>query len=209
MNGFHLWTVGAALGLGLAVGACDRPPNTPEKPRTEAPADTAPAATPGSGSAAAPGSAAALPVAGAERAFVAEAAQSGMAEVEASRVVAERAADAAVKSYAQQLEREHTSANGELQRIAGDKGITLPTAVDTAAKEQLDRLRGQSAPQLERSFVQDFGVDAHARAIQLFERQAREGQDPDLRSFAERTLPRLREHLAMAQQLQARKPAGG
>ncbi|MCG2578743.1 DUF4142 domain-containing protein [Dechloromonas sp. XY25] len=143
-----------------------------------------------------------LPVAAIERTFIAEAAASGLAEIDAGRMMAARSTDPGIKSYARQLEREHMSANDELKRIAEGKGIVVPAIVSKETRELLDRLRGMPAAEGDRTFVREFGIETHNKAIQLFEKEAREGQDPQLRAFAEQTLPRLREHLTMAQQLQ-------
>lgn len=197
---------GLAFCLLFAVAACRRqenPPAAPPAPATTAPAPTAPAA---GGAPAAPP--AAGPVAGSDRAFAAEAAAGSLGEIEAGRYVAARTGDAAVKDYAQQLERDHVAANDELQRIAGGKGVSLPAAPEGDPAARLERLKSQPPAALEREFVQSFGIDVHNRAIELFERQAKEGQDPELRAYAERTLPRLREHLGMAQQLQGGKAGG-
>lgn len=221
------WAV--ALGLALALAACERPAEPPAKPKTGQAAPALPNSAPsrttttdqargidpavgappatvaaGANAAANPG-----PVSGADRAFVAEAASAGLAEVEAGRYVADRATDPQIKSYAQQMERDHASANDDLQRLAGSKGIALPTAAQGDDKSRLDRLQSAPAAGLGGEFVQSFGIDSHNKAIELFERQARSGQDPDLRAFAERTLPRLREHLGRAQQLQGKRAGAG
>lgn len=195
------------------TAACNRNNNEAGKPTTGAatgttpapstPATPPPAATP---SPSAAGPAANEPVAASDRAFVNSAASSGLAEVEASRYVSEKTSNADLKNFANQMAREHTSANDELMRIAGTKGLTVPTTVDGEARGLLDKLRNSSGDQSDRNFVQDFGVDAHQKAIQLYETQARDGRDPELRAFAERTLPKLREHLTMAEQLQGKKP---
>lgn len=150
----------------------------------------------------------AMPVAGADRAFLAEAASNGLAEVAASRLVASRTGDQNIRALAQQLERDHVSANAELQRVAAQKGLALPAAPAGEPAQMLARLGKLSGRELNRAFIEDFGIRAHQLAIGLFERQAREGQDPDLKALAERTLPRLREHLAMARQMQGRPAAG-
>lgn len=146
--------------------------------------------------------AAAGPVAGTDRAFLSEAANNSLAEVEAARLVGARTDSATIKSMAQQMERDHATMGDELKRLASQKGVELPTTIGGEPRGQLSRLTTLSKPEVDGTFVRDFGIDAHRKAISLFERQAREGQDADLKAFAERMLPKLREHLAMAQQMQ-------
>lgn len=192
------WSLGAALVLVLAVAACGRTEKTP-KPAT----GMANTAEPVGATAANPASG--MPVAGSDRVFVAEAATSGLAEVEASRFITEKTADTALRTYTQQMEREHMSTNDELKRIAGGKGLAAQTTVEGDLKTRLDKLKSLPLTLVDQAFLEDFGIDAHNKAIRLFEEQARQGQDPELRAFAEQTLPKLREHLTMAQQLQNRK----
>lgn len=208
MSKLHFHALGVAIALAIGTTACDRGGDQPG--RSDSAVPTAPPGAPPTGadpavrpvppdnSSAAPSSG---PVAGAERAFVADAAANGVAEVEASRLVAPRVNTPGVKQFAERMERDHRSANEELQRIASAKGIDLPATPEGAPRDRLNRVSSASGPDLERTYIQEFGVAAHEEAIALFERQARDGQDPELRAFAERTLPTLREHLHMAQQL--------
>jgi putative membrane protein len=183
--------VGLAAAFLLALGGCDQR-SAPPAPKTSGPA--APAA---------PSKADTPTVALGEtdRAFVTQAASSGLAEVEASRIAAEKAADPQVKSFAEKLVKDHAQSNQELQRIASAKGVALPTAPDGEQRAKLQKFRELIGGAVERSFLQQFGVDAHREAIKLFERQSSEGADADLKAFAEKTLPALREHLAMAERL--------
>ena len=48
------------------------------------------------------------------------------------------------------------------------------------------------------------GVDAHKDTVKLFEKAAKNLDDPELRTFAAATLPSLKHHLTMAQQLDAK-----
>jgi putative membrane protein len=50
-------------------------------------------------------------------------------------------------------------------------------------------------------------VEDHEKDIELFEQQAESGQDPDLRAFAEETVPTLREHLELAKEVQSKVTA--
>ena len=148
--------------------------------------------------------AAAQPVLAAQdRDFLLRASQSGMAEVEASRLAVGRAAVPEVRAFAQRMVREHTATNDELSRIARDKGVVLGRELDAQERSRLATLQAMSAAAFERSYIEDMGVRAHQQAIAVYEREARDGVDPDLRAFASRTLLALREHLAMAEQAAA------
>jgi hypothetical protein len=59
---------------------------------------------------------------------------------------------------------------------------------------------GLIAQDLEEAFLR-FGVDVHKESIALFERHVAEGKDPQLRGYAEQTLPGLRDHVLAAHKL--------
>jgi putative membrane protein len=136
-----------------------------------------------------------------DRKFMMEAAQGGMLEVEASRLAMERASSDEVKQFAQQLMKDHTDANEKLMQIAQDKGIQLPKQLDAKHKQQLSKLGQLKGEEFDRAYIREMGHKDHKKDIQAFEKQARQGKDPELRTFAEETLPVLQKHLSMAQKV--------
>ena len=44
-------------------------------------------------------------------------------------------------------------------------------------------------------------AEDHQKAVDLFQKQSEEGQDAELKSFAEQTLPIIKEHLTQAQSM--------
>lgn len=55
----------------------------------------------------------------------------------------------------------------------------------------------------DRRYAESMGVEAHRETIALFEKASKEARDPEVKAFATKTLPNLREHLQMAQSMQA------
>jgi putative membrane protein len=53
-------------------------------------------------------------------------------------------------------------------------------------------------------FVMDVGVRAHQATIAAFQQQLPRLADPELKAWAQRQLPPMQQHLAMAQQLAGR-----
>ena len=136
--------------------------------------------------------------------FVHEAAQAGLAEVKMCNLAMQNAQDQNVKTFAQKLASDHTAANQQLQQIAAQKGMQLPSVMDAKEMLTLKRLSSLSGTEFDRVFAQD-AVKAHEQAVKLFQQEAQSGQDPDLKAFAQKTLPTLREHLAMARQMDSGK----
>jgi putative membrane protein len=136
-----------------------------------------------------------------DRDFLVKAAQGGMMEVEAARLAQERAASAEVKEFAQTLLKDHQAANEKLQRIAADKGIALPKELDAKHKAELKKLSDAKGEDFDRKFIQRMGLKDHKKDISMFEKQAKQGKDAQLKSFAEQSVPTLRKHLSMAQKI--------
>src|SRR6476469_9731521 len=66
----------------------------------------------------------------ADQTFVTKAAQGGLAQVQLGTLATQKAANADVKAFGQQMVDDHSKANDELKQLASSKGITLPTDVD-------------------------------------------------------------------------------
>jgi putative membrane protein len=139
----------------------------------------------------------------ADREFVQEAASGGMAEVQAAQLAQQRASSQQVKDFASRMITDHTQANTELQQIAQQQNITLPsqpTGKDAAGAKKLSSLNGRA---FEEAYLQDQLSD-HQQVVALFRKEATSGQDPALKAFAQKTLPILQQHLQMAQALNSK-----
>jgi len=136
-----------------------------------------------------------------DRKFITEAAESGMFEVQVSQLAATKATDAQVKSYASMLVDHHTAANNELVQLANAKKVELPAAPPRAMRRNLEKIGKQNGAEFDREYVREVGIKAHEKDIRLFEKASKNVQDPELKAWIDKTLPRLREHLAAAQKL--------
>ena len=132
--------------------------------------------------------------------FIHEAAAGGMLEVELGRLAAERAASAEVKAFGQRMVADHGKANQQLMQVATSKGITLPKALPADMQRERDRFARLSGAEFDRMYM-DHMVKDHKKDVAEFEKQAEKGTDPSIRSFAQQTLPTLREHLTLAESL--------
>jgi len=136
----------------------------------------------------------------ADREFVSKAATGGTAEVELGRVATQRAVRPSVRSFAERMVADHGRANAELAALARRKGLEVPTALEPSQQAMRDRLSGLSGPDFDRAYMSEI-VRAHTEDIALFERAAEISSDPDLKAWAARSLPMLRDHLALARQV--------
>ena len=136
----------------------------------------------------------------ADREFVNKAAAGGTAEVEFGRIAAQRAVRPSVRSFAERMVTDHGRSNAELAALARSKGLDVPTALEPSQQAMRDRLSGLSGPDFDRAYMSEMVRD-HTEDVALFERAAEVSSDPDLRAWAARSLPMLRDHLALARQV--------
>lgn len=135
----------------------------------------------------------------ADRTFINEAAQGGMAEVELGRLALKKSSSNTVKKYAQQMIDEHTKVNKELMAVAKQKGVTPPKAIAPKHEKLRAKLSKLSGKNFDQAYMKEAGVKSHAEQEALFQRQAQQGQDPQLKAFAAKTLPAVQKHLQEAQ----------
>jgi len=144
-----------------------------------------------------------------DRDFLMDAAMDGLMEVELGRLAAQQGTSDAVKQFGQRMVDDHTQANTELMSLASGKGITLPTELGEKHRQRVTKLSGMSGAEFDRAYVRMM-VSAHNKDVAEFEKQSNRGADADLKAFAAKTLPILREHQQMARALPgAERGTGG
>ena len=138
---------------------------------------------------------------GNDRTFLMTAGQGGFAEVELGNLAAKKAADPTVKALAEHLVKDHSANNDELRTLASGKGVTVQTTLDKEHQQLDARLQKLEGAAFDRDYASAM-VNGHKKMIGLFE-QASRSKDSEIKAFADKTLPALREHLKEAQQAQA------
>jgi putative membrane protein len=138
----------------------------------------------------------------ADSAFVTKAAEGGMAEVQMGQLATQRASNSKVKEFGQRMVDDHTKANDQLKQIASRKGLSLPSDMNAKQRSTYNRLSRLSGNEFDRAYMQDMVTD-HQEDVAEFQREADNGGDPDVKSFAGSTLPTLQQHLRLAQDTRA------
>ncbi len=134
--------------------------------------------------------------------FMTQAASSSMMEVEAGKLAQQRATNPQVKEFAAMMVKDHTAANQELRKLASSKNITLPDSMGNDHMDHMRDLREKQGADFDREYM-DKMVSAHDNDISLFEDVAEDEnyEDAEVRAFANKTLPKLRQHHQRAQQI--------
>jgi putative membrane protein len=82
--------------------------------------------------------------------------------------------------------------------LAKKKGVTLDTS------HSADKM---SDANFDQEYMDDMVKD-HEKDVAAFEKEAKDGKDADVKSWASKTLPTLKKHLKMAQDTQGKLKKG-
>lgn len=135
-----------------------------------------------------------------DRKFMQDAAEGGLFEVQSGQLAANKASDDKVKQFANKLVEDHQSANNELMQLATTKGLELPAAPSRSERRNIEKLGKESGSKFDQDFAK-IEIKDHEKDIKKFEKASGKVKDPDLKAWIDKTLPHLREHLAMAKDL--------
>jgi putative membrane protein len=140
--------------------------------------------------------------------FAEKAAEGGLMEVQLGKLAQEQAKDEQVVQFGERMVQDHGQANEKLMAIAEQKAVQLPQVLPEDAQQKYEELQQLSDAEFDEAYMDEMVKD-HEKDVELFEQQADSGEDPDLRAFAEETLPTLREHLELAKEVQSQVTAAG
>lgn len=135
--------------------------------------------------------------------FVDEASAKGLAEIETAKLALKQGTAEDVKTFAQKMIDDHTKANQKLAEIAGQNDdLQLSDEATRMDKAKAMILKLRDGESFDEAYANN-QVVAHEQTIELFRNYVEQGDNADLKAFAQSTLPKLEQHLQEAKQLAA------
>jgi putative membrane protein len=132
--------------------------------------------------------------------FLEFAAQTDMTEAHLGQVAQEQAASQDVKDFGQMLVTHHTDDYKQLTAIAGKANLTVPKGLDAAHDKMIAPLAKLKGSAFDSRYAHEM-ITGHQKAIVQYKQEAQNGQNADLKAYANQTLPTLEKHLQAAQDL--------
>jgi putative membrane protein len=122
--------------------------------------------------------------------FIQKAAGGGQQEVENGKMAEKQGKSADVKRIGARMVADHSKANKELTELANRKGVKFDT--------RGVRAQNIGAADFDRQYLKLLEMD-HKNDIAEFQKEARSGDDRDVKAWAAKTLPMVQGHLAMVE----------
>jgi putative membrane protein len=134
--------------------------------------------------------------------FVTQTSQGTPFQVDSGRLAETKGTTQPIRSYAELMVSSHITVNNTLLAILKNKApVPPPTLLKAAYATMVSTLQHESGETLDADYVK--GQVNYQRAnTALYEFEIANGTDPDLKAFAQETLPKIQDHLARALKLQ-------
>jgi putative membrane protein len=124
-------------------------------------------------------------------------------QVDAGRVALAKGTTQAIRNYADLMVSSHITVNDALLAVLKNKApVPPPTLLKAAYATTVSTLQHESGSTLDADYVRG-QVNYQKANAALYEYEIANGTDPDLKAFAQETLPKIQDHLARALKLQA------
>jgi putative membrane protein len=141
-------------------------------------------------------------------AFLREAAAGNLAEIKMGHLALDKSTSADVKQFGQRLVDDHTKANDQLMTLAQQKQVTLPTEPMKSEQKKATHLESLSGAAFDKAWTEDMVKD-HKKDVAKYAKESTQAKDADVRQYASATLPVLKTHLQMAEQIKKSDAKGG
>lgn len=133
--------------------------------------------------------------------FAAEVASASLLQVQLGEMALERAVSPEVKALAQRIVSDHRRITEDLKAVAAQRKIALPDVPGKDHQSAIDKVSSQSGIAFDLAYMNQM-VDLHKDLVKQYQNAAEEGADINIRTYASKQLPLLRQHQQMAEDLE-------
>jgi putative membrane protein len=131
--------------------------------------------------------------------FITSAVQGNLAEVAMGQLAQQKGQSDGIRSYGEQLAKDHSDASQKAIAAANALGVTPPSEPTRKQKADHDKMSKLSDAKFDRAFARAMVKD-HDKEIKRYEK-ATKLRDAEAANYATQSLPVLKQHLEMAKDL--------
>lgn len=126
--------------------------------------------------------------------FILAAAQGGLTEVKLGELAAQKGTRDDVKMFGNMMVKDHSAINDDLKTLATQKGVVLPDSLDAKHQALLDKLTALPNSEFDDAYISAM-IKGHKKDAKAFKAEAADTKDPDIKSFLDKSIPIVEEHL--------------
>ncbi len=134
----------------------------------------------------------------ANRLFMKKAIQGDLAEIKIGELAQEKGTSEKVKKFGKKLVSDHSANLEKAKSVAQSIGIKPPITPNSNQKATYDSLNGLGRPRFDRQFTERM-IEDHKKDIREFQHESE--KSGVVADFARQTLPKLRQHLQIAESI--------
>lgn len=138
---------------------------------------------------------------GEEGDFVMDAASAGLMEVDLGKYAEKNASNPRVKKFGAMMVRDHSKANDELKSIMTKNNIQFPSTMNDKNHDKMTDIEKKQGADFDKDYIDNM-VKIHEKDTDRFKKEAEKNNDPEVKSWAAKTLPVLLMHLDSAKAIQ-------
>lgn len=142
-----------------------------------------------------------------DSAFIREVNASNAAEIRLGQLAGSKAQEPEVKRFGERMVTDHQQMQKDWSSVASQNRMPVIGTIGPQHQQQVARLERLSGREFDQAYMAAM-VQNHRDAVNLFETRGRSARASDVRELATRSLPELREHLQLAEQVAARVGEG-
>ena len=135
-----------------------------------------------------------------DQTFLTQVAIGNKAEVMAGQLAATKATNPAIKSFGQLMVTEHGQAQTDLQNVYSSVGQTTPDTVDAEHQALMARLNSLTGHSFDTAYINS-QVKDHQKTLIIFQSEINDGDNSNVKNYANTYLPHIQMHLQKADSL--------
>jgi putative membrane protein len=141
-----------------------------------------------------------------DKQFLDYAAQDNQAEIQTCLIAEKQAQAPAVKAFARLMVDDHAQIESQLAATGSAESVDLPNGVGQEGQQTISRLE-KLREEFDREFLKD-QIKDHSHDVQRYDQESHASRNDTVLHYVSETLPILKQHLALAEAVQAALQGG-